>query len=83
MTPREQCHQEYREAPEEKLMEDREFDKMHQMPPEQVLAFPPETRRKFFATCKYYAGRRQAIHMEGMVVGKRKASDILKERRGS
>lgn len=83
MTPEQedQLKQEYEKAPEGDFMDAKEFHNLYMGPPEDILSLSKSKRSAFFSTCKYHAGQRQAVHMEGIVVGKRKAEDILAERR--
>ncbi len=63
--------------PAANLLSNEEFTKIHYSSDQEFAALSEELQRKYFATKHFRAGERQKIHLDGIVVGKLSADDIL------
>jgi len=74
-----QLRQEFEDAPEQRMLSDSTFDRLHKLGNDGLLRLAPDVRAKYFATAKYHAGQRQAIDgIEGMVIGDQTAEEVLR-----
>ncbi len=53
---------------DQKLLEDAEFDRIHNMTKEEYANLSEDMKQKYVSTRGYHFGQRQKIHMEGMMI---------------
>lgn len=77
MLTEEQKEQEYLKAPEQRLLDDAEYDRISELDPDGFAAMTEDQRAAFFSTAKWHYGQRQRIDVDSIYIGDRKIDDVV------
>jgi hypothetical protein len=79
MLTEEQKNQECERAPEEKRLEDAEYDRINELDQDGFAALTEDQRAAYFSTYKWHYGQRQRIDVGSIYIGDRKIDDVLSD----
>lgn len=74
--------EELERATADKLMDNREFDRISRMDKGAIDNLDRLARKRYISTCKWHLDNEQRISLEGITVGKQSAEEILQEQQG-
>ena len=72
--------QEYDQAPEKRILDDDQFERIQDLTDKEFATLTRDQRAAFYSTSKWHAGQRMSMDsLEGMTVGGKSVDDILRE----